>query len=349
MLANNLARRGDQIEFVCLSAPETSFYPLDPAIHLVHLDQASDSRGVASAILNNLQRIRKVRSAIRDFDADIAIGVMTTMNVLTILGCVGLRTKVVATEHVHPPEYPLGRLWELGRKLTYARADLVTAPTEETCEWLKQTVGANMVRAIPNPLCVPLPWSEPVVSVDRYLNLDDSLVLAVGRLSHEKGFGLLIPVFANLISEFPNWKLAIVGEGDERHNLEALIEQHGCQQSIYLTGEIGNISQWYERAEVFVMCSRFEGFGNTLAEAMAHGCACLSFDCPVGPRTIIRSEEEGILLPNGNVGALYEAIRRVMVDGDLRSRLQANAELARSRFDEDVIVDQWRQLLVGLV
>ncbi len=347
-LANHWAQRGEEIRIVCLSAQEPPFYSLHGSIDLVHLDLALDSSGVVSAVSNNLRRIRAVRSAIADFGADFAIGIMTSMNVLTILACMGQRTKAVATEHIHPPEFPLGRLWELGRKLAYARADLVTAPTDLTSRWLEDVAHAKHVRSIPNPISVPLPRGEPLVPVETWLEEGRRLLLATGRLCHQKGFDLLIPAFANLAADFPDWKLAILGEGDDRTPLQALIDRHDCQDQIVLVGAVGNVSDWYFRAEAFVLSSRFEGFGNTLAEAMAHGCACVSFDCDAGPSQIIRSEEDGILVPNGDTDALERALARVLADDGFRTKLRSNGDKARARFGEDQVVDRWDEMLASV-
>lgn len=345
MLANAWARRGDEVAIFVISAPQAPFYPLADEVTVRFADLATSSQGSLSGLWNNLKRVLAVRRAVKEIDPDVTIGIMASMNVTSILATLGLRSRVVATEHIHPPKFPLGKFWELARKVTYRWADLVTAPTQSTCDWLDENLTTKRLAAVGNPLVVPMPARKPIVDPDAHFAPGTNLVCAVGRLTSQKGFDLLIPVFAKIAAQHPQWVLAIIGDGDQREMLQNLIAQQGAEQNIKLIGSVGNISDWYQRAQVYVMSSRFEGFGNTLAEAMAHGCACLSFDCDAGPSAIIQGPTEGVLVPAENLGLLEEELTRLLTDPDHRARLQTNAELAQSRFAEETIVQRWNELL----
>ncbi len=345
MLANAWAKRGDEVAIVVISGPQAPFYPLADDVAVRFADLATHSTGPLSGLWNNLKRVMAVRRAVTEIDPDVTIGIMASMNVTSILATFGLRSRVVATEHIHPPKFPLGKFWELARKLTYRWADLVTAPTQATCDWLAANLTTKRLAAVGNPLVVPMPARDPRVDPDAHFAPETKLLCAVGRLTPQKGFDLLIPVFAKIAAQHPQWALAIIGDGEQRDELQSLIAQQSAKQQIKLIGSVGNISDWYQRAEVYVMSSRFEGFGNTLAEAMAHGCACLSFDCDAGPSAIIQGPTEGVLVPAEDLDLLEEALVRLLTDSEHRARLQANAELAQSRFAEDTIVQRWNALL----
>ena len=107
---------------------------------------------------------------------------------------------------------------------------------------------------------------------------------------------------------------------------------------------VGNIGEWYERADLFVMSSRFEGFGNTLAEALAHGVAAVSFDCDTGPRDIIRHEVDGLLVPPGDTVALTAALDKLMCDPALRQQFAKRAVEARARFSMERVAGMWEAL-----
>ena len=123
------------------------------------------------------------------------------------------------------------------------------------------------------------------------------VLLAVGRLEVEKGFDWLIDAFSALATKYPEWDLVILGEGSLRATLEKQVQTSGLARRVFLPGRVGNVGDWYERANLYVMSSRFEGFGNTLGEAMAYGLPAVSFDCETGPRNIIRHETDGLLVP----------------------------------------------------
>jgi glycosyltransferase involved in cell wall biosynthesis len=169
----------------------------------------------------------------------------------------------------------------------------------------------------------PLPVAEPVLAPESLISAERKLLLAVGRLDVQKGFDLLLESFAQLLSRYPTWDLVILGEGSQRTALADQLIRLGLQGRAKLPGLAGNIGDWYSRADLYVMSSRFEGFPNTLAEAMAHGCPPISFDCDTGPRDLIRHEYDGLLVEaNGDVLALTQALDRLMGSEDQRKAWQ---------------------------
>ena len=118
----------------------------------------------------------------------------------------------------------------------------------------------------------------------------------------------------------------------------------GLAERVLLPGRAGNVGDWYAASSLYVMSSRFEGFPNTLAEAMACGLPAVSFDCDTGPRDIIRHEVDGLLVPAGDAAALEAALRRLMADPALRGRFAARASEVRERFSLASVSARWEQL-----
>jgi glycosyltransferase involved in cell wall biosynthesis len=217
--------------------------------------------------------------------------------------------------------------------------------TQESASWLAANTNAHRIEVIPNPIQWPLPDSGPKIEPDTVCKPGRKILLAAGRLVPQKGFDLLIDAFACLSERHGDWDLAIVGEGPERQHLESDISARGLGTRVFLPGWAGNIADWYRRAQLYVFSSRFEGFGNTLAEAMAHGVPAVSFDCKAGPKDIIRSETDGLLAPNEDVPALTAALDRLMGDADLRQSFGCAAKAVRDRYSLQRVAEMWESVL----
>ena len=348
-LANHWAGKGWRVTVVTLAAQSEDFYQLHPAVKRVALNLSGASHNPLTALINNLRRIFALRRVLRRVRPDVALGMMVSSNVQLTLAATGLRGLVtIGSEHIHPPQLPLSRLWEGLRRFCYGNLEAVTALTTESRDWLLHHTKVKKVAVIPNAVPWPLPTQAPWLIPQAVLPPGQKLLLAVGRLCEQKGFDLLIDAFGQIAAEHADWYLVILGEGPLRDNLAAQIASTGLEGRVLLPGRVGNVSDWYAAADLYVMSSRFEGFGNTLAEAMAHGVPAVSFDCDTGPRDIIRHEVDGLLVPPGDVAALCAAWRRLMGDDVLRRQFAARAIEARERFSMEWIIGMWETLFEEL-
>ena len=145
-----------------------------------------------------------------------------------------------------------------------------------------------------------------------------------------KQFDLLIKAFLKLKEKHLDWDLVILGNGEERDNLNHMTRNFGITDRVHFPGSVGNISEWYERADLFVLSSIVEGFPNVLLEALTYGLPCISFDCNTGPRDIIQDGFNGILVdPNEKELGLSNAIDKIIVNQELRLNLSKNSILLR--------------------
>ncbi len=347
-LANHWAEKGWRVTVVTLASRSLDFYELHPAVNRIALDLAGESGNAFVALARNLRRVFALRRVLRQVQPDVVLAMMSSANILLALAATGLkRIATVGSERIHPPQYPLGSIWESLRADLYGRLAAVTSLTQESAAWLRQHTKAKKIAVIPNAAPYPLPVQQPYLEPEILLG-GRRMLLAVGRLCEQKQFDLLIRVFQRLLKEFPDWALVILGEGPDRKALEEQIQGADLSERILLPGRAGNIGQWYEAADLYVMTSRFEGFPNTLAEAMAHGCAAVSFDCDTGPRDIIRHEVDGLLVPPGDEVALENSLSRLMADETLRRQFADRAIEARERFSIEKIAGMWEQLFEEL-
>lgn len=347
-LANHWAEKGLKITLVTVTRADCDFYFLHPSVKRIGLNLAGNHAGFLGGLRHNLYRIITLRAVLRKVRPDIALGFMTTSNVLLACASMGLALGTVGSEHVHPPKFRLGFLWETLRRLSYGRLHAVTALTSETASWLRSYTNARYVTVIPNAALWPLPLFEPRVPPASVVQAKCKILLAVGRLETQKGFDLLIDAFARLTQKHPAWNLVVLGEGPMREMIEHQVFVAGLRERVFLPGRVGNLGDWYKRADIYVMSSRFEGFGNTLAEALSHGLPSISFDCDTGPRDIVRHEVDGLLVAPEDVAGLAGAMDKLMGDAGLRTRLAQRAAGGRERFSMGKIAAMWEALFIKI-
>ncbi len=341
-LSAHWAGMGREVMVVTQASADGDVYTLHPAVRREVLHTAGEGGGLRG-IWSNVQRVRALRRVIKAFRPDIVLGMMTTASVLSVLASTGLSCRVIATEHTHPPSQTLSGLWQRLRRLTYPRAARVVALTRGTADWLARHVPGSRLAVIPNPVHWPLPKGEPVLAP--HSGDGRKRLLAVGRLHADKGFDLLVQAYARLAPSHPDWDLVILGEGEERRALEAQVRDAGLQSRVSLPGRAGNVGDWYQSADLYVLTSRFEGLSNTLLESMASGLAAVAFDCDTGPREIVREGVDGVLVrPNGDVDALCQALGAVMADEAGRVRMGQAATAVRDRFSAERVLGQWEEL-----
>ena len=198
--------------------------------------------------------------------------------------------------------------------------------------------GFTNISVIPNPI-------EKFPSI--YTNGNSKQVIAAGRYTWQKGYDLLIEAWGTVYTRHPDWILNIYGAGNrdayqqmvkERH-LESVIHCHQASPDIYAR---------YAEHSIFVLSSRYEGFGLVLAEAMATGLLVVSFRCPCGPEDIVTDGEDGLLVENGNTLQLAEAICHAIEHPEERKRMGMKALESAQRYSEDRIMKQWIELFESL-
>ncbi len=349
-LANYWANKGWQVTVVTLSDGSNDFYELAPTVERVCLDLLRVSDNFLIGIFNNLRRVLSLHRVLRKAKPNIALAMMDEANIVLAIAAIGLPAVIaLGSEHIYPPQVPLSWMWTGLRRTLYSHLAAVTALTAESRDWLQRHTNAKNVVVIPNAAPWPLSRNAPLLMPKAFVLPKRKMALTVGRLVEQKGFDLLIDAFACVALQHPDWDLVIVGEGPLSHALAAQISQAGLSERIILVGRTGNVGDWYNAADLYVMSSRFEGFGNTLAEALAHGVPALSFDCNCGPRNIIRHEVDGLLVENGDVAAMASALNRMMGDEVLRRQFSVKAINARERFSIEKIAGMWEVLFGELM
>lgn len=192
------------------------------------------------------------------------------------------------------------------------------------------------VTVIPDPIPMPMPLSVSCLHAKR--------VVTIGRYAYQKGYDLLLQAWAEVEKQYLDWTLDIYGMGDQTGYRQLMTDMGVDVYRCHLNGSVEDVTKVYQNSSIFVLSSRFEGFGLVLVEAMACGLPVVSFDCPAGPDEIITDGVDGILVPSGDVHVMAEKLMALMADEELRKRLGQQARRSAKRYDMKTIASQWTTL-----
>lgn len=228
--------------------------------------------------------------------------------------------------------YIFGKLADYGSRL-YDRFVVLTA--QNTKEWRKATV-----RVIPNPNSFYT--SSPSI-------LTNKKVISVGTMSHVKGFDLLLNAWKIVSDKHPDWHLDIYGKPVLKKELLQLAQKLNIKNHVSLHDPVDDIEEKYKSASIYVLSSRYEGFGMVLIEAMACGLPCVSFDCPLGPADIINDGVDGYLVAPNDVEALAEKIILMLEEEEKRKQMGQSARQTAMNYMPDKIVEKWDVMFKELI
>jgi glycosyltransferase involved in cell wall biosynthesis len=339
-LCRYLHDNGREVALLTLSGEDPDAYSFPAGVRRERMEVRRVSHSLLHTIYYFLSRMRAMRRKLRALEPDVVVSFIDLVNVWTVLCLFGTGIPVIVSERVHPAFNPIPRVWRFARRLIYPVADAVTVQTEEGAQWFRRWTRIKHPAVIPNAARYP----QDIQVNEAMPTLSQSLILAIGRLAEQKGFDLLLEAFHRSGLAQTGWRLAILGEGPERSALEQQAMELGVAGVTTLPGFV-DIGEWLGRADIFVLSSRFEGFPNALMEAMQARRACISFDCPSGPRDLIENGRNGLLLPSQDVGALSDALRRLAADPVLRRQLGSAASKISDQFSPVLVYGKWLKLI----
>ena len=334
-LANGFVSRGHQVQMMSDLYDEITFH-VDEDVILSNLVSYNKNK-----IIKWLSAIANIRNACKKEKPDVIIGIMELCSFVSRIATVGMDIPVIATEHdafERPKSAPMPFILKMTKfylNRIYTKVTVLTAAD-------KLAIGRKLNNAVvmPNPLALK-PTKE--------LLHKEKIILAAGRVDnwHCKGFDILVRAWGKIAKKYPEWKLEIAGvylNAETRPFLDGIAMENGVSDSVVYLGFVDDMKSLYKKSSIFVLSSRYEGFGLVLIEAMSQGCACVASDYMGRQKEIITNAREGITCLPENVNALADSIEQLLVDSNYRHAVQSNAIQRSEYYSIDKTVERWENL-----
>ncbi len=314
--------------------------------------------GKGSTTVRMLRAVEPLRRVVKQEQPDLIFSVIDLANIVSLISTRGVaaQPKIILGVQTPPSiayrhsKHPVGRLILRLLPRLYPKADQIVA--------LSNGVAADLVSLAPtmkSRMSVIYNAGFEAEVLDRAReSISPSelppppLIVACGRLKALKGFSYLIDALARVREQIPA-HLCIIGEGEERPVLEKKIKRMGLAGCVRLLGFQENPFKYMAAADLFVLSSLFEGFGNVIVEAMACGAPVIATDCPCGPGEIIQDGHDGLLVPPANSEALAQGIIRVLKDEALKKRLSENGRARANDFNAEIIAGRYGELFLTVL
>lgn len=335
LLANEWSGRGKTVTVISFDR-HPPFFQLLQAVTLLKLDITRGYRNPLFDLWTAPARLIRLRRAIIASHPDVVVSFMDLNNLLTLLTTRGLEFPVIVAERSDPRIWPMQTGWRILRRLLYPLANRVLTQTEASRRFFSTSLQRKTV-VIPNPI---LPFALELRLPHK---LSAKRILSTGRLIDIKRFDLLLRAFSAVHSEFPDWSLDIVGDGEERERLEALARELQITPSVHFHGLVSDTASPLQNASIFALCSDFEGFPNALAEAIAAGVPAITTESH-GGRELVQDGVNGLVVPVRELDRLTAALRRLMGDAGLRERMSTAALTHSRQFSLENVLLKWDEV-----
>lgn len=337
VLVNELIK-WDHIEKIQIS----SLYEYETRIPSFNIDEkvilryhdfkVTPPRNIFEKIFQNVKQFRMVKRVLKEEEYDLVITFHPHISVPTIIYKKIYKKKCIVTEH--SSYHDCTKIWRVLRKLTYKKADKVIVLTESNEKEYRKFSPENLM-VIPNPI--------PFVSSKTSM-LNAKRIIAVGRLSPEKGFDRLIDISEIILKQRPDWNLDIIGDGVQKELINQNIIKKGLGGKINLVSFTKDMINEYLNSSICVIPSYTEAFPMVLLEAMHCGLPVVSFDF-LGAREIISQSNFGVLVEQGNLDEFSKRVIELIDDSNYRLKQGALGRKLSEKYTIENTVTKWKSVI----
>lgn len=334
ILTREFIKKGHDVKIQVLSQKKEKQFEFDRQINI---EYCKKEKGI---IKKHLRRLKTIKKAVESFKPQAVIAFALYPSIYCSLLKGGIRVPVVISERNDPKIYCT--CIKLMRFFCYRFADAAVFQTREAAEYFSY-IPDKKKYIIGNPL-------DFDAMPDPYVGEREKKVVNTARLVPAKRQEVLIKAMERVFKSHPDYSLEIYGDGNLKPHLKNYIEDLGLNSHIKIIPATTSVLDKIKKASVFVLCSRNEGFPNSLAEALAIGVPSISTDCRIGgPAEMIKNNINGLLVPVDDQEELTKAILKLIQDKEFANTISKNAIETMKRFDKEAIGTEWLELLGKLV
>lgn len=351
--ANWLAVHGHEVCIITTDQEgDEPFFKLDERVKCYDLDigyEENNGKGFLNKLLNyplkQYRHRQRLEALLMQIKADVVISMFC--NDASFLPKIKDGSKKVLEIH-----FSRFKLLQYGRKGLWALADRWRSVNyEKIAKQYDRFVvltneDAEYWHGLDNMVVIP---NARTFACDEPAQLENKEVLAVGRYNYQKGYDRLLDAWAMVHKVEPEWKLRILGDGEQRSDMELQAKRLHLSDSVIFGRAEHKVDEIYQQASIFAMTSRYEGLPMVLLEAQAAGLPIVSFDCKCGPKDVIRDGENGILVKDGNIQTFAQKLLHLMKDEELRKEMGRKAFKDSERFDEKRIMRMWTNVFDKII
>lgn len=322
-VANLLARNDFDLSILKFNN-EKSFFKIDNKIKIYNLNLLYISKNIFQKITYNVYRIFKIRRFIKKKCPNIIISFMNQTNILTILASMMTNSKVIISDRNNPKKQPDHFFWKLLRFFIYKKANLLIVNSQEAFYYYQKNLLNKNIKLINNP-----------IEYKGTYRSKKKIILSVSRLHKQKSLETLLFAFSKFIQKNKSWKLIIIGKGEEDVKLKKISKELFIENKVSWINQTKDIDKYYKIAQIFCLTSRYEGFSNSLLEALSH-----NLNCVVSESAISQNKNIHQFITTFKTTDSEDLLKKLNTVLTQKKQIDS-AELINKEFSKDKIVKDW--------
>lgn len=336
MIANALAQRGFDVTILSFWDYGQPFFPVDERVKVDYLLKPSTEGKLYRTFVYPVWKLRRY---IKSHGFDVFIDIDSALAYWTVWALCGLPCRHIVWDHFNYVHAQTERRRVRALQLIRSHADRLVLLTQQDKQmYLDAGFPERQLAVINNPTpfehVAPSPRSK-------------HRVISVGRLTDQKGCDRLISAWSRIHREVGDWRLAFVGSGERHDDLVRQTKDAGISNIDFIP-TTQNVQEWYDKASIYAMASRYEGFPMVLLEAMSKGLPIVANDCLTGPRELVRDDVNGYLVADGDMDAFADKLLLLIKDCTKQDKFSRNGLSMSKTFHIRPIADEWEALIDNL-